>query len=320
MKKLLLITAFILFIFFEAIAQLNMSCGGNVSVGNTTPDSYTFKVEGTSKITAGSSGSVIFDNSGYSSYPAVYGGANLGKSGYSWYAVYSTYVYQTSDVRQKENIRGLNDALGLILQLNGIKFDYIRESVAFNFLKNDGANAEKIETARKGHVGFIAQDVMKVIPEIVSYDDSADIYSIDLTKLTPYLVEAIKEQDAVIKDLKAEIENIKTQLNNSSLLKSSSITSPDDNLQEASVNELFQNSPNPFNESTRINYYLTKETQNASLNIYDLNGKQLKSIQLYEKGNGDITINGGEYKAGMYMYALIADGNVIDTKRMILTD
>ena len=87
--------------------------------------------------------------------------------------------------------------LGLILQLNGIKFDYNKESVAINFLENDGANVEKIETVRKGHVGFIAQDVMKVIPEIISYDDSADIYSIDLTKLTPFLVEAIKEQEAV---------------------------------------------------------------------------------------------------------------------------
>lgn len=319
MKKLLLIHVAILLTFFCAKSQINMSCGGNVSVGNTTPDTYTFKVAGTSKI-ATANGGVIFDSSGYSNNAAVYGGANLGKSNINWYAVYSTYVYETSDVRQKENIRDLNDALGLILQLNGIKFDYIKESVAINSLKNDGSNAEKIETARKDHVGFIAQDVMKVIPEVVSYDDSVDIYSIDLTKLTPFLVEAIKEQEAVIKDLKVEIENIKTQLNNSNSLKSTSITSAGDNLTTASANKLSQNSPNPFNESTHINYYLTEETKNATIIIYDMNGQQLKSIELYKKGNGDITINGGEYKAGMYMYALIADGKVIDTKRMILTD
>ena len=34
-------------------------------------------------------------------------------------------------------------------------------------------------------------------------------------------------------------------------------------------------------------------------------------------GTGNITINGGEFPPGMYMYALIVDGQVLDTKRMI---
>jgi len=51
-----------------------------------------------------------------------------------------------------------------------------------------------------------------------------------------------------------------------------------------------------------------------------MNGTQLKSIELHPKGNGSITINGGEFNAGMYIYTLIADGQVIDTKQMILTD
>jgi len=48
-----------------------------------------------------------------------------------------------------------------------------------------------------------------------------------------------------------------------------------------------------------------------------MNGTQLKSIELHHLGDGSITINGGEFKAGMYLYALITDGQVIDTKRMI---
>lgn len=149
MKELVLSTAFIFFIFFEAIAQLNMNCGGNVSVGNTTPDTYTFKVAGTSKFTTGAAGGVIFDNSGYSNNPAVYGGANLGRSSNNWYVVYATYVYETSDARQKENIRDLKNALDLILQLNGIKFDYIKESVAINSLKNDGQMLKRLKLREK---------------------------------------------------------------------------------------------------------------------------------------------------------------------------
>jgi flagellar hook assembly protein FlgD len=83
---------------------------------------------------------------------------------------------------------------------------------------------------------------------------------------------------------------------------------------------LKQNYPNPFSESMRINYYLPDDIQKATIYIYDMNGKQLKSIPLNQKGNGSITIKGSELKAGMYMYALITDGQIIDTKRMILMD
>ena len=50
-----------------------------------------------------------------------------------------------------------------------------------------------------------------------------------------------------------------------------------------------------------------------------MNGGQLKSISIPERGKGNVTIQGSEFSAGMYLYALIADGKVIDTKRMILT-
>ena len=53
--------------------------------------------------------------------------------------------------------------------------------------------------------------------------------------------------------------------------------------------------------------------------IYDMNGTQLKCIPLNINGYGNITINGSELKAGMYIYTLIDDGQLIENKRMILT-
>lgn len=50
-----------------------------------------------------------------------------------------------------------------------------------------------------------------------------------------------------------------------------------------------------------------------------MNGVQLKSYPITERGKGNVIIQGSELIAGMYLYALIADGEVIDTKRMILT-
>jgi hypothetical protein len=39
-----------------------------------------------------------------------------------------------------------------------------------------------------------------------------------------------------------------------------------------------------------------------------------------ETGQGEIILKGSELQPGMYLYVLIVDGNIIDTKRMILTD
>ncbi len=57
----------------------------------------------------------------------------------------------------------------------------------------------------------------------------------------------------------------------------------------------------------------------ATVMIYNLEGKQMKNIQVQDRGKVSVKISGSELSAGMYLYALIADGKVVDTKRMILT-
>ena len=83
---------------------------------------------------------------------------------------------------------------------------------------------------------------------------------------------------------------------------------------------LGQNRPNPFNENTTIAYFLPSDIQNAAFYIYDMNGKQLKSMGIAERENGNITIYANELNPGMYYYSLIADGQIIGTKQMVLTD
>lgn len=51
-----------------------------------------------------------------------------------------------------------------------------------------------------------------------------------------------------------------------------------------------------------------------------MSGTQLKCVKIHQTGYGNITIDGNELNAGMYMYAMIADGKAIDTKQMILTE
>ena len=87
----------------------------------------------------------------------------------------------------------------------------------------------------------------------------------------------------------------------------------------ASDGHLDQNAPNPFSVSTIIGYELPKGTQKAAIGIYDMNGKEVKLVQLSSDKKGSISIQGGDLLSGMYIYTLIVDGKYFDSKKMILT-
>ena len=89
---------------------------------------------------------------------------------------------------------------------------------------------------------------------------------------------------------------------------------------QGDIANLSQNAPNPFNQNTTIGYYLPANVSKAVIYVYNLQGVQIKSIPIYDRGNGSIVVSGNSLAAGMYIYSLITDGNLIDTKRMILTN
>jgi hypothetical protein len=82
---------------------------------------------------------------------------------------------------------------------------------------------------------------------------------------------------------------------------------------------LSQNQPNPFTENNAIDYYLPSKVQNKTFYVYDMQGKQIKSIKINEREYGRIVINGYELQPGMYYYSLRADGD-IGTEKVVLTD
>jgi hypothetical protein len=187
--------------------------------------------------------------------------------------------------------------------MKGVKYDLKKEFAYDEKLIKDAKVISKLENGRKNKIGFLAQDVQKVLPEVVVYDDSTDIYGIEYSKIVPVLVEAIKE-------LNTEIETLK------STPKQKSATIGEENGEPATLN---QNIPNPFSENTTINMYLPNSVSRATLYIYNMQGEQIKQITVNERGNTSVTIEGRTLKAGMYLYTLIADGKEVDTKKMILT-
>ncbi|OFX73138.1 MAG: hypothetical protein A2X12_03860 [Bacteroidetes bacterium GWE2_29_8] len=89
----------------------------------------------------------------------------------------------------KKNLVKIDNPILKLSQINGYYY---------NYLVPDGQK----------EVGVVAQEVEKVLPEIVR-TDSKGYKSLDYSKLTPLLIEAIKEQQKQIEEMKKEIEELK---------------------------------------------------------------------------------------------------------------
>ena len=140
--------------------------------------------------------------------------------------------------------------------------------------------------------------------------------SINYSGLIPVLVEALKEQQALIETLQEEVSGLK---NTGQTLKSQDFSNADSPIFDTNGKaELFQNVPNPFEAKTEISFYLPQQVQTAEIIVYDMRGVQLQVIPITGRGESSVNINGYSLKPGIYLYALVADGTWIDTKRMLL--
>lgn len=90
------------------------------------------------------------------------------------------FLIMKSDRKLKENIVSFNDGLDKVEKLQPVRFDYINKD--------------------KNQVGFIAQDVQKVIPEAVVQMGNATL-GINYAVVIPYLVNAVKELTAKVEAL-----------------------------------------------------------------------------------------------------------------------
>lgn len=80
---------------------------------------------------------------------------------------------------------------------------------------------------------------------------------------------------------------------------------------------LDQNIPNPFAEQTVINFSIPATVQKAQIHFYDGNGKLIQSVDVTERGLGSLTVFGSDLSSGTYTYTLVADGQIVATKKMM---
>ena len=165
--------------------------------------------------------------------------------------------------------------------------------------------------------GIDVQSLQAQFPSLVK-TCNGDHVAIDYAGLIPLLLQSIKELQAKVAVLEAGNSNGgAVAYATAKPVGTTDMSST--NVEATLVASLSQNTPNPFSEVTTIAFTLPESIKEAMLCIYDMNGTQLEQIAIAERGASSVQIDGYKFSAGMYLYSLIADGTVIDTKRMVLT-
>ena len=308
-------------------AQIQVISDGNVGIGSNANTYRKLNVLGSSYFESLTNGYPTFQSVSSNGYPAMIISGSSSFNGYYLLSVdgnsIGTAWYTNSDLQLKNNVTVLDGKVMLskIMNLDGKKYEFKSKEELEQLYKNN-SNGNEIDYSNrptnfpKGEMyGFIAQEIEKEFPELVKTDSATNLKAIDYNGMIPILLQSIKEQQKMILQLQE-------LLSNDTGVYKEKISNRKSNIENvvSTENALFQNAPNPFSQKTTIGYNLNEKTQDARICLYDMNGTQIRSIKVNSTGQGNIVIDAKQLKAGLYLYSLIVDGNLVDTKRMVLTD
>lgn len=222
---------------------------------------------------------------------------------------------KTSDARMKKDINGLSGVGEMLADIEPVSYR-LTDTAPAERASATNADSEELTPmppSDRVQYGFVAQEVREIFPELV-VEDADGYLSIDYLGFIPILVDAYKNLEARVKEQDETI----ALLTNANVRKSP--TAGVDALLADAKAVLLQNKPNPFRENTTIECVVPQGSAEAFVCVYDLQGSQVKRIDITERGNCSVSVDGSSLKPGMYVYALIIDGTEIDSKKMILTD
>lgn len=207
----------------ELLVNTTSSSGRITSVGGSSIGVYTTSTGNHAvfaQASATAAGYAVYGNQLNATYGGVIGYDSGGKYGILGYLGYGLYTNAsilvngttyTSDERLKENVAPISDALAVLTALNPVSFDWKPNSAR-------GAQSD---------FGLIAQEVEKVIPECVfevktpprseemhhatTLEEELGSYKgVDYSRFIPFLIAAVKEQQAVIDELKSRLSNLES--------------------------------------------------------------------------------------------------------------
>ncbi len=307
---------------------------GDISIGslqkgglgiNMQPSGYVYLVSSLFGAGAWYNAVIANNNSGYANlvYRESLGHVSWDRGdGYRYARLsFGTNVYGPG----MENVEELQNSLDLITSITGVSY-YLQVPSDNNTtgmistngtaldpdLKSiDGLDSlpESTQSVSIKCFGFRPSELEELFPEFLTTIPEKDKgIAVNFDAFIPYLVEAIKELNKKVDILESGHPTMKSALSDNDL----------DADVERSV--LFQNSPNPFSTETTIRFKLSSVVKGASIILFDMQGKLIKSYNSLQNSCCKVTINSHELQPGMYLYTLLTDGNEVGTKRLILTD
>jgi hypothetical protein len=226
-----------------------------------------------------------------------------------------------SDQSVKKNIKPIKTALDVLGKLAPKTYNLTNENCKQLFL-----------AGTKTQFGLIAQEVEKVIPEIVyevnvpgSTDKNGNVVNeakklkgISYDQLISLLIKGTQEQQEQIANQQKQIDELKALVQSSS----NGTDNKTSNTQAVTLSDnnaivLNQNVPNPFAESTTITYNIPSDFNKAQLIFSTNEGKIIKVADIKQKGEGTLNVFANDLSSGLYSYSLVVDGKTIDTKKMV---
>lgn len=251
----------------------------------------------------------------------------------------------TSDARLKTNVESLENPLALLEQVNGVSYSYnlsaleenrrpneVKCSYPLNSEETGGVltdleggmdtatiakidrdkqiqakidEREAVEVSRK-RIGFFAQDIQKVLPELVQTDENG-IMSIDYIGFIPLIVESIKEMQQTIVEQNEVINNLQNLLSPETQPQLRSNTVSMENVSTINGAKLYNR------EGASVSYTLPATFASANLQIFDVTGKSLKVVKLDNGSSNVVEISRSELGYGTFIYVLFVDGKKADT-------
>jgi hypothetical protein len=227
--------------------------------------------------------------------------------------VFSSGEYLGSDEKLKQNIKDFSGAMDIITRLHPRQYEFRKDE-----------NYQIMNLPQGTHFGLIAQDVEKLLPNLVKetkfftsksnpsrseeLKNTPDIEfkALNYTELIPVIIKGMQEQQQIIHDLQQKNDQLQQQMNELKQMilvssNSSKVTS------NTSAARLLQNAPNPFDQNTTIQCYVPVSVKQSRLLVYNAGGQLIKSFTL-NNGMNKVTINAGSLSSGQYTYTLFADG------------
>lgn len=214
-------------------------------------------------------------------------------------------VYNHSDARAKENVKTMTTGLDAILGLRPVTYKWKRPEISQQ--KTKIAVSDTTQTVSYGpddtslQYGFLAQEVEKVIPDVVKTNEDGH-KMVNYLAIIPVLVQAVQELQATVDSQAQQIER----------LTNSKISSAD----QKTNNKIVSCTPNPTESNVLITTKLDEGVQTAALQISNLSGKKEKSIMLTQDMQS-VSENVSSLAPGMHIVSLVVNGVVCDTARLI---